>query len=103
MADRVLPSRDEVQHSNLDIAEPAYSIVAAYLDDELRTEPEWREIIDYEWLCIEKYWVSLNHNIRRISNLPGNEGHCYFTSKPKHLTTCGRFGLVDAALPDRDV
>ena len=54
--------------------------------------------IDYEWLCIE-----LNHNIRRISNLPGNEGHCYFTSKPKHLTTCGRFGLVDAALPDRHV
>ncbi len=41
MADRVLPSRDEVQHSNLDIAEPAYSIVAAYLDDELKTEAEW--------------------------------------------------------------
>ena len=43
MADRVLPSRYEVQHSNLDIAEPAFSIVAAYLDDELKTEAEWRE------------------------------------------------------------
>ena len=43
MADRVLPSRVEVQRSSLDIAEPSYSIVAAYLDDELKTEAEWRE------------------------------------------------------------
>ena len=56
MAERVLPSRDEVQHSNLDIAEPAYSIVAAYLDDELKTEGEWRETIDVE-VAVNTFWA----------------------------------------------
>ncbi len=73
MADRVLPSRDEIQHSNLDIAEPAYSIVAAYLDDELKTEGEWRETIDYEainqavgeWAARElgEDWIGAAHDI----------------------------------------
>ena len=97
IADRVLPSREAIEafgHSLIpswERHEQEASILEAYVSGRLVD----REAIDYEWLCIE-----LSHGIRRISNLPGNEGHCYFTSKPNHLTTCGRFGLVDAALEE---
>ncbi len=70
MADRVLPSRDEVQHSNLDIAEPAYSIVAAYLDDELKTEAEWREAIDYEAAVeLARTFRNLEWNARAVKSV----------------------------------
>ena len=84
MPDCVLPSRNEVQRSDLDIAEPAFSIVAAYLDDELKTEPEWREAIDYEAAgAVMEDWAE------------------YLEDK------AGRWAAtveaVDAALPDQEV
>ncbi len=114
MADRVLPNRDYIRVSDVmrmfrDVV--GWTPAHTQLGLEVQTpKGEWLQVgeviesgrlvdrevtIDYEWLCIE-----LNHGIRRISNLPGNEGHCYFTSKPNHLTTCGNFGIVVAVLED---
>lgn len=54
------------------------------------------------WLCIEQPEAAQVEAGRTrgpaVSNLPGGEGHCYFTSTPDHLTTCGWFLLVAAVL-----
>ena len=93
MPDCVLPSRNEVQRSDLDIAEPAFSIVAAYLDDELKTEPEWREAIDYEAAA---RWTHAEMVRRGPTDLTWESA--YTEEQVDHLFLA--FGAIGAALGD---
>lgn len=90
-----LPSREEVARwRNLPevFDGPISHVLRAYASGRLVD----REANGTEWLCIEQVRDKRYAKQRRISNLPGNQGHCYFTSKPSHLTDCGEFVLVAA-------
>ncbi len=89
MADRVLPSRQWFRDhagvmldTTLEDGEEEWVIVGAYASGDLKTEAEWREVIDYE--------AATDTAVELL------------TVEPRWDASATQL-VVDAALPDQDV
>ena len=89
MAERVLPSRDEVVGELDGDTEAGEAIIEAYASRRLKTEAEWREAIDYE--------ATLPHlmDLRADAQDPDREDIGYYHDG--ELLNVGK-AIVDAAL-----